>query len=136
MNDPSLPLQAAIFARLNGSAELAAAMGGQVRFYDRAPERPPYPYGLIGLDETLDDGDTCHDGAVSFPTVDVFSKAVGKVEAKRIAAIVADLLDAEIEIEGHQVVTHKIERIRHLATGDGLTSHSQVVARYQTAPTA
>ena len=94
MKDPSLPVQAAVYAALTGSAAMAAAFGGAPRVFDRVPQdetgriTAAFPYVAIGEDQVTSEADACHDASSIFVTVHVWSREVGKVEAKTIMAAV------------------------------------------------
>lgn len=136
MIDPSLPLQKAVFDAL--TAEAADDFG----VYDRVPtdaagrvQKATFPYAHIGEDHILSEADQCHDASSAFATVHVWSRAVGKVEAKQIMARVCRALDAILAIEGFGIVTHQVvDGPRHMTDLDGLTSHSVVTIRYRMAP--
>jgi len=132
MIDPSLPLQAAIVAALKGSDELTALIGGRV--YDDVPAAPVFPYISLGPDDVNDDPDQCVGGAEVFPQVNIWSRAKGRVEAKRIVALCAVILDAPLVVEGHAVTIHQITRNQVLWDPDGMTKHGILVPRYVTTP--
>lgn len=139
MIDPSLPLQAALFAAL--AAEFADKAAG---VFDRVPldstgaiAATAFPFVHIGDDEITSDADQCHDAMTAHATVHVYSRAPGKVEAKRIMARVCAALDVNLDVAGFGVVTRKVERgPRHMTDTDGLTSHSVVTFLYRMAPAA
>lgn len=137
MIDPSLPVQKAIFAALS------VEFGDEVGVYDRVPRdaagkiAAKFPYVHIGEDDVASEADQCHDAASVFPTLHVWSRAVGKVEAKTIMARVVRVLDAILPIEGFGQITATVETgPRHMTDADGLTSHSVVTFRYRMAPVA
>lgn len=132
MIEPSLALQKAVVAALKADAALQGLVGGRV--FDRVPGDAAYPYVSLGDETVVDDGDQCHAGAETSLTLDVWSDEVGRVQAKQIAARVAAVLDAELAVDGHQVVVHAIEQVRHFPGTPDLIAHSAVVVRYVTAP--
>ena len=143
MKDPSLPVQAAVFAALTGSAALATAFGAEPRIYDRVPVdaagrvTAACPYVAIGEDQVTSEADACHDASSIFVTVHVWSRKVGKVEAKTIMAAVCLALDVKLTVAGFGVIGHEVETgPQHLTDPDGLTSHSVVTFRYRLAPLA
>lgn len=143
MKDPSLPVQAAVYAALTGSAALATAFGDAPRVYDRVPQddtgriTAAFPYVAIGEDQVTSEADACHDASSIFVTVHVWSRAVGKVEAKTIMAAVCQALDVKLTVAGFGVIGHAVETgPQHLTDVDGLTSHSVVTFRYRLAPAA
>jgi hypothetical protein len=136
MRDPSLPIQKAIVTTLKADPGVATAMGGAARVYDRVPDNAAFPYIQVGDSQTLDDKAEGVPGADNAETVHIWSRAVGKVEAKRIAAAVAVALDADLSVDGFYLNEWSPERVQHLEGGDGLTSHSVMVFRYLTEPAA
>ena len=143
MKDPSLPVQAAVYAALPGSAAMAAAIGGAPRVFDRVPQdetgriTAAFPYVAIGEDQVTSEADACHDASSIFVTVHVWSREVGKVEAKTIMAAVCQALDVKLTVAGFGVIGHAVETgPQHLTDVDGLTSHSVVTFRYRLAPAA
>lgn len=135
MLDPSLPVQKAVFDTLR------AALGDAVGVHDRVPldaarkVTARFPYVHIGEDHVVSEADQCHDASSIFVTVHVWSRAVGKVEAKTITAQVAAALDAKLAVEGFEIVAHVVhDGPRHMTDADGLTSHSVVTVRYRLGP--
>lgn len=85
-------LQAAVFQRLAGDAELAALTGGAI--HDAPP--PGTPQGthvVLGPEEVIDRSDISGPGAEHRFTVSVLSDAAGFVTAKTVAARISALLD-------------------------------------------
>lgn len=126
MSEPSLALQGAIFSALKNSAAVTALIAGRV--YDSVPASPVFPYVTLGNDTTQADHAECLDGSVETTvTIDVWSRAVGKVEAKQIAGAIVTLLNhAPLTLSGYRLVLIEHEASRHLDDPDGLTSHSVV----------
>lgn len=144
MIDASVALQKAIFATLRADPALIALFApDEVRVYDRIPADPAtgkvtakFPFIHIGEedDQVLDDSDQCHALGEHFASAHIWSRAVGRTQAKTIAAAAAAALDAPLDVEGHVVVTHRIEAVRAAPGGDGLTSHRVVSAAWVIAP--
>jgi hypothetical protein len=135
MIDPSLALQKAVFEAL------APVLAGVAGVYDRVPVDPAgavaaaFPYVHIGEDHILAATDQCHDAADAFAVVHVWSRAVGKVEAKGVMAIVVAALAANLVLDGFAIITWACtDGPRHMTDLDGLTSHSVVTFRYRLAP--
>lgn len=151
MIDPSVPLQRALFAALRQDALLVAWFASAdretpaeaPRVFDRIPrdefDRPDvsFPYIHIGADDdqVLDGSDSCHPISECFANVHCWSRALGSVEAKELAAHVARILDAEIAVEGFSVITHRIEKTVGVPERDGLTKHRVVTPVYELSPT-
>lgn len=135
MKDPSLPLQKAVF-------ETASAALAPAKVYDRVPldgsgkVTANFPYGHIGEDQVISDADQCHDASTVYCTFHVWSRAVGKVEAKTLMAAALLALDAKLTVEGFEIIGHQVVDLRHMTDLDGLTSHSVATIRYRLGPTA
>lgn len=127
MIDPSLPLQAAIVAALKAGIPAA-------RVYDDVPEYPKFPYFSLGPDDVLDDHDQCVGGADTSCQVHVWSRAVGRVEAKQMVAAAILALDQPLTVVGHVVVIHQVTSARVDRDPDGVTQHGVIVVRYATTP--
>lgn len=127
MADASLALQDALVAALRAGAmpELGA------RVYDRVPDDALFPYVTVGDDQVNADHAECLEGSVEIATnVHVWSRGVGKVEAKQIAGwIVSTLNYAALALAGYRLVLIEHETTHHLSDPDGLTSHSVVTFR-------
>jgi hypothetical protein len=135
--DPAAPLQKAQFEALKNDTAIKTFFGVSApRIYDRPPKDPKFPYVTIGDDQVIDDRAEGLDASEVFTRTHVWSKDVGVVEAKRLAALVANALDAELTIEGHRVVEHAVESIQPGAASDPLISHRIVEHRYLTEPTS
>jgi hypothetical protein len=132
MIDPSLPLQKAVVGALKAETSVTALVSNRV--YDQVPEDPTFPYVALGYEQTLQDFDQCNDGAECFVTLDCWSRDVGRVEAKQIAAAVVTTLDSALTLPGFAVVIHEVDQVRHMRDPDGFTSHSVVTIRYGIQP--
>jgi hypothetical protein len=131
VNDPSLPLQAAVYAALTTSPGLGASVYDRVPIDNTGKVTAAFPYIHIGEDQITSDADQCHDAMTAYATVHVWSRAVGKVEAKTIMAEVCERLDLKLNVIGFGVIAHGVDDgPRHLTDRDGLTSHSVVTFRY------
>lgn len=128
VNEVSLMLQAAAIAALKNHAPLSALIGQ--RLYDDVPERPTFPYVTWGDDGTNDDSFDCVTGSEIFFSLHVWSRAVGKPEAKRIAGVIRELLDEnELTVTDHHLVTLNHRITRWPSEPDGLTKHGVVTFR-------
>ncbi|MEZ0169928.1 DUF3168 domain-containing protein [Microvirga sp. TS319] len=83
-------LQKAIVGALKGDAGVTAVLAGRV--YDRVPAGAVLPYVHIRNIQVVDDGADCIDGGEVYIDLDVWSNAVGKVEAERGASAVRKAL--------------------------------------------
>ena len=136
MIDPSLPLQKAQYDAL------MAAAGVPPRVYDDIPKGPggkitaEFPFVQLGEVQVVSDADQCHDPCTAWTTTHVWSRAVGKVEAKTIMAACLLALDAALSVQGFLTIGHFVEDVRHLTDPDGVTSHSVATTRYRLSPAA
>jgi hypothetical protein len=127
MSEPTLALQGAIVATLKANAAVNALVNG--RIYDRVPVGAIFPYVTVGEDQALADHAQCLEGSVEVNAkLDVWSRAVGKVEAKKISgAIVTALNSVDLPLApDYRLNNIGHSRTLHLSDPDGLTSHSVV----------
>jgi hypothetical protein len=122
-------LQKAIVGRLKGDALLTALVSGRV--YDRVPAGAPLPYVHIRSIQVVDDGAECIDGAEVFIDLDVWSNAVGKVEASRAASAVRKALhDAPLALDEPYALTEIAHRDTNVGDGgDELLSRARLTFR-------
>lgn len=103
----SAALQAAVYGRLIGDADLSALVGGAI--YDAPPAGTlPALYVTLGPEDVRDRSDATSGGAWHRFTVSVISDAAGFAAAKEAAAAVSDALtDAELSLDrGHLTGLH------------------------------
>lgn len=125
MSDPSLPLQGAYVARLK--SEVTEVAG---RVYDRIPATATFPYFNIGDIQTISDGVDCLDATEVYVTLHIWSRAVGQVEARRLAAAARSALHGWLPtLTGFRVVEHEHRDTRTLDDPDGITSHGVMTFR-------
>ena len=128
---PGDPLQKALFDTATASPDIASAMGGVVRAYDRVPTAPTFPYLSFGDAQILDDGNTCDDDMFEvFVDVHVWSRTVGQVEAKRIADAVRTAVKDGFPVPGWVMSSVTVQGLRHFMDPDGLTAHGVVTLRF------
>lgn len=106
--------------------------GGRV--HDDVPEHPEFPYVSIGDENMIDDSNGCDAGWEVFSTVHVWSRAVGRVEAKTILADVAERLGGISALSGHSLIDTSIETSRIFRDPDGLTTHGVVSVKFIVTP--
>ncbi|WP_043062372.1 DUF3168 domain-containing protein [Brucella anthropi] len=122
MTSPTYELQGQIVTRLKASPELTALIGG--RIYDRVPESPTFPYVSFGPSDEISDNADCIDGFEVTMQLDVWSRAVGFPECRRIVDAVRKALPEDgITMADNALVmfNHRISRV--FRDQDGLTSH-------------
>ncbi|MFC0243673.1 DUF3168 domain-containing protein [Rhodopseudomonas telluris] len=126
MSDPSYELQAALVAALKADAALSALIAG--RIYDAVPTDAVFPYVSLGPCQVLPMRAGCIDGAEVYPQIDVWSRAVGFPECKRIAkALVAALDDQDLAVSDHHTVLFDHQSTNYLRDPDGKTSHAAIL---------
>jgi hypothetical protein len=129
----SLELQKAVVARLKADAGVTALVGQ--RIYDRVPPDAVFPSVSLGPEQTAPSRADCYDGREITFQVDVWSRAVGFPEVKRIAeAVRAALQDAPLSLTGHRLLDITFTEARTFRDPDGLTSHSAMTFQAITEP--
>ena len=108
-NDPTLPLQTAVFARLSADGSLSSKVSG---VFDYVPEDASYPYVRIG--DTLSVPDNAHGrfGRNFTMTIHTWTRSRGISESAEIARDIIRILDHQqnsLQIEGHNCVMIKWE---------------------------
>lgn len=131
MADPSLDIQKAVITALRADVGVQALVGNPARVYDAVPSATtPYPMVTYGADQAISDDFDCINSFEVFVTLDVWSRAVGQPEAKRIAGAVRGVLhDADLELDEHALVLLEHRNTRYLKDPDGKTSHAVVEFR-------
>lgn len=123
-------IQKAVYATLAANAGVKALIGDPARVYDRVPDNFAFPYVTIGDDQIIDDSNSCADAFEVFCSVHVWSRAVGRIEAKTIGAAVREALDSQLSITGFTVAEWRAQPARYFVEPDGLTTHGVLVFRY------
>lgn len=131
MSYPAAALQKAIYDAVMADSALATAMGGTVRAYDRVPSPPTFPYITIPDGQFIDDGDTCEaDRFEGYVDLQVWSRAVGQVEAKSIAAALRGCILSGLTITGWTANVIQHQQTIHSMEGDGLTARARLTFRF------
>jgi hypothetical protein len=124
MTAPAFELQALIVATLKANVGVMALING---VYDQPPPDPwgaTKAYVSIGPTDVLIDDADCIAGEEHTVQLDVWSRAVGAVECKKIcAAVKAALHQAEIVLTDNALVEIELQLYRVLRDPDGLTTH-------------
>lgn len=96
--------------------------------YDRVPTSAEFPYISFGPDDFGEDDADCIEAEEGTVQIDVWSREVGKVEAKRITGQIKRALHGlELPIEDPFAVAICLVRsVRHVNDPDGLTTHGIV----------
>lgn len=125
MTSPTYEFQGQIVALLKASSDLSALIGGRV--YDRVPEGVQFPYVSFGPSDEVSDDAECIDGFAVSMQLDVWSRAVGFPECRRITDAVRKALSVEsIELTDNALVTFNHVTTRIFRDTDGLTSHGAI----------
>lgn len=122
MNDPSLPLQGAIFAALQNA--------GVSNVYATVPAGTALPWTVIGNDQVL----AAYESAElyeCFADVHVFGR---KPDHKRQAALVMASLNRPISIEGFSIVEYGFEDTRSIEEKDNQIGHLAMTFRFLIQP--
>ena len=122
-------MQKAVVGRLKDDAAVSAIIAGRV--YDRVPAGATLPYVHIRGIQAIDDGADCVDGIEIFVDLDVWSNAVGKVEASRAAAAVRTALHfAALVLDEPYSLTEIGHRDTNVGDGgDGILSRARMTFR-------
>jgi hypothetical protein len=129
----STALQKLLYDALRADVAVSAMIGGRV--YDRVPSEEQriadtgaaFPYISFGAyDFTPDDAECIYSGEHTIQ-LDIWSQAVGKVEAKTITDAVRQLLhDYEADMGEYGLVDMRVVLAQVISDPDGLTSHGIV----------
>lgn len=133
MADPAVALQRAVHAALKAAAGVTDRIGGadKPRIYDRVPDgaRADFPYLTIGDDDVIDDTH-CDAAFECFVKVHIWTRAVGRIEAKELFAPIRDAIDTDdFTVAGFVVTEHEFRTSRAFPDADGLTTHGIIEFR-------
>lgn len=127
-------LQGLLFRTLSGNPDIIALAGG---VYDRVPADPyrgKTAYISFGPSDVIDDGADCISSGEHTVQLDVWSKAVGQVEAKRLVFLIYKALhEQDLQLTENGMAEIRVDFRRVFADPDGLTSHgiATVTARIE-----
>lgn len=108
-----LELQAAINAKLAADAAVTALLGSPPRLYQDTPTPVTSPYATFGNTNATDDSNDCQNAIDLFIDIEIWSRAPGFEEVKRIAAAVRSSLHyANLTLATQRCVS--IEHVRTL----------------------
>jgi hypothetical protein len=125
-----MSVEAALQKGIVGKVKAGAGILGG-RFYDRVPPGATMPYGHLRSIQVIDDGAECVDGAEVFIEIDVWSNAVGKVEASRGASEVRSALhEADLPLDEPYALTEISHRDTTVGNGgDELLTRARMTFR-------
>lgn len=109
----------------------SGACGG--RWYDRVPASVAFPYGQIGEEQVIDDGNSCADGWEVYIDLHLWSRPSDgskrelKDEAKTAGAAVKTI--AADAVPGLAITDIVAESFRSLDDPDGVTKHGILTIR-------
>lgn len=122
----SVALQKLVFDALRADATVSAQIAGRV--YDRVPAEPTFPYASFGAYDFVSDDADCIDAGEHTLQVDVWSRAVGRVQAKQITDAVRHALHGhEADMGTYGLVEMRADFAQVIGDPDGLTSHGIVI---------
>ena len=124
MPSVKLELQGAVVGRLKADPAVAALVNG--RIYDSVPSNAVFPYVSYGPGTYVRDDAGCINGFQAFVQLDVWSRAVGKPEADRIADAVERALhdqDAAMPLPSNALASFQHVQTDIALDPDGLTTH-------------
>ncbi|MBB5664744.1 hypothetical protein GGE68_002941 [Rhizobium leguminosarum] len=117
-------LQKLLYDTLRASTAIMALAGG---VYDRVPADPykdKTAYISFGPTDVVDDGADCSVSGTHSFQLDVWSKAVGQVEAKNIVDLIYRALhEAELTLTANALAEIRVDFRRVFTDSDGLTTH-------------
>ncbi|MDW9792119.1 DUF3168 domain-containing protein [Sinorhizobium meliloti] len=123
----SAELQKLLFTTLTGTAGVMALAGG---VYDRVPADPyktKTAYVSFGPSDVVDDSADCIISGEHTFQLDVWSKAVGQVEAKRLVDLIYRTLhEQELQLTENALAEIRVDFRRVFVDPDGLTTHGVV----------
>jgi hypothetical protein len=120
-------LQKLLYDTLRATTAIMALVGG---VYDRVPADPyngKNAYVSFGPSDVVDDSADCSVSGTHSFQVDVWSKAVGQVEAKNIVDLIYRTLhEAELVLSVNALAEIRVDFRRVFTDSDGLTTHGVV----------
>ncbi|MDE3796985.1 DUF3168 domain-containing protein [Sinorhizobium meliloti] len=123
----SAELQKLLFTTLTGTTGIMALAGG---VYDRVPADPykaKTAYVSFGPSDVVDDSADCIISGEHTFQLDVWSKAVGQVEAKRLVDLIYRTLhEQSLELTENALAEIRVDFRRVFVDPDGLTTHGVV----------
>jgi hypothetical protein len=124
MTSSSLELQGAIVAKLKADPGVFALVADRV--FETVPLDEPFPFISYGPESATNDDADCIEAFSIFVQLDIWSRAVGRPEAKRIEdAVYAALHDQEaaMPLADNGLVFLEYRQSNYLRDPDGLTQH-------------
>lgn len=124
---PQTELQKLVYDTLRVNVDVMALAGG---IYDKVPSDPfkgKTAYISFGPSDTVEDGADCVTSGLHTMQLDIWSIAVGQVEAKRLVHLVTKALHLqELVLVDNALAEITVEFSRVFTDSDGLTTHGVV----------
>lgn len=124
---PQVELQKLIYDTLRASQPITAIVGG---VYDRVPPDPfkdLTAYISFGPTDVVDDGADCITSGLHSFQLDVWSRAVGQLEAKQLVDLIHKALhEQELVLTDNALAEIRVDFRRVFTDPDGLTTHGVV----------
>lgn len=121
---PQADLQKLLFSTLNGNTEIMAQCGGVYDYVPSDPWKGKTAYISFGPSDVVDDGADCITSGIHTFQIDVWSKAVGQVEAKRVVDLVYRALhEQELAMAESALVEIRVDFRRVFPDRDPLITH-------------
>jgi hypothetical protein len=134
MASPGWDLQKAVYTALAADGPLLALLGG-AHIHDAVPQRPAFPYVVIGEAQIRDWSTGTETGSEHMLMLHVWSRYGGKREAHEIADTVRAVLDgALLGLEGNRLVNLRHQYSELKRDEDGETQHGVLRFRAVTEP--
>lgn len=133
--DADLALQKAIFESLTTSGGVTDLVA--TRIYDAVPGDAGFPYLTLGECQVEDWSAGEAEGREHWLSMNVFSRAGGRAEAKAVmGAVHAALHDAALTLEGYTLVNLRFQSAETRRESDGATWRGTIRFRAVTEPTS
>lgn len=129
MTSPSLALQDAVVLNLKANSSITSVLS--TRVYDKAPQNVSFPMITIGEPQTIQDDAGCIEAFEVYVDVNVWCRAVGKVQCQQLSELVRKSLHGtNLSLPNDlAAVLIEHENTRILTDPDGVTTHGVVTFR-------
>lgn len=120
-------LQKLLYDTLRATTAIMALVGGVYDCVPTGPYKDKTAYISFGPSDVVDDSADCSVSGTHSFQVDVWSKAVGQVEAKNIVDLIYRTLhEAELVLSVNALAEIRVDFRRVFTDSDGLTTHGVV----------
>lgn len=122
----SFDLQSAIYSTLSGDSTLDGLIGDG-KIFDDVPQNTSYPYIVIGLETTRDEGTATLDGKIYNVDIHVWSQYRGQKQIKEVMERLHNIFNnSTISVSGANSVMSYVVSATTLIEGDRITRHGIV----------